>query len=69
MGPVINAYKILIGRPKGTRPLGKPRCTREDNIRMDIKEMWWQGMDWIRLVQSMEHWRALVNTVMKLRVP
>jgi hypothetical protein len=54
-----NVYRILVGRPEGKRPLGRPRCRWEDNIKMDLREVRWGGMDW----------RALVNMVMNLRVP
>jgi hypothetical protein len=64
-----NAYRILVGKPEGMRPLGKPRRMREDNIRMNLREIGWGGMDWIDLVQDRDQWRALVNTVMNLRVP
>jgi hypothetical protein len=58
-----------VGKPERKRPLGKPRCRWEDNIRMDLREMGWGGMDWIDLAQDRDQWRALVNTVMNLRVP
>jgi len=51
------------------RPLGRPRCRWEDNIKMDLKEMGYLGMDWIELAQDMDSWWALVNAVMNLRVP
>jgi hypothetical protein len=63
-----NAYRILVGKPEGKRPLGRPRHRWEDNIRMDLREIGWGGMDWIDLAQDRDHWRALVNTVMNLRV-
>jgi hypothetical protein len=64
-----NAYRILVGKPEGKRPLGRPRCRWEDNLRMDLREIGWCGMDWIDLAQDMEQWRALVNTVLKLKMP
>jgi hypothetical protein len=62
------AYRILVGRPEGRRPLGRPRRRWEDNIRMDVQEVGW-GMDWIELAQDRDRWRALVCAVMNLRVP
>jgi hypothetical protein len=59
------SYNILVGEPEGKRPLGSPRCRWEDNIRMDLGEIWW---DWIHLAQDRHQWCALVNTVMNLRV-
>jgi hypothetical protein len=64
-----NAYRILVGNPNGKRPLGGPRRRWEDNIKMDLREIEWNAMDWIDLAQDMDQWRALVNTVMSLRVP
>jgi hypothetical protein len=58
-----------MGKPEGKRPLGRPSCSWEDNIRMDLRETGWGGMDWIVLAQDRDQWRALVNTVMNLRVP
>jgi hypothetical protein len=63
------AYRILVEKPEGKRPLGRPGHRWEDNIRMDLRDIGWSGMDWIDLAQSRDQWRALVNTVMNLRVP
>jgi hypothetical protein len=69
MGEKRNAYRILVGKPEGKRPLGRRRRRWEDNIRMDVRDLGWGGMDWIDLAQDRNQWRALVNTVMNLRVP
>jgi hypothetical protein len=61
-------YKVLVGKPEGRRPLGRPRRRWEDGIRMDLREIGLGGMDWIRLSQDRDRWRAVVCTVMKLRV-
>jgi hypothetical protein len=58
-----------VGKPAGRTPLGIPRRTWEDNIRMDLREIGWGGMDWIDLAEDRDQWRALVNTVMNLWVP
>jgi hypothetical protein len=63
------AYRILVGRPEGRRPLGRHRQRWEDNIKMDLQEVGWDGMDWIDMAQDRVKWRALVNVVMNLRVP
>jgi hypothetical protein len=63
------AYRVLVGKPKGKRPLGKPRRRWEDNIKMDLQEVGCGGMDWIDLVRDTDKWRALVNAVMNFRVP
>jgi hypothetical protein len=60
---------ILVGSRKGKRPLGRPRRKRVDNIEMDLREIGWGGMDRIDLAQNRDQWRALVDTVMNLRVP
>jgi hypothetical protein len=62
-------YRILVGKPEGKGPLGRPGRRWEDNIKMDLRDIGWGGMDWIDLAQDMEQWRALVNRVMNLRVP
>jgi hypothetical protein len=64
-----NGYRILVEKPEGKRPLGRPRCRWVDNIRMDLTEVGWGGMDWLDLDQDRDQWRASVNTVMNLRVP
>jgi hypothetical protein len=64
-----NAYRILVGKPEGTRPLGRPRRRWVNNIEMDLRGIEWGGMNWIDLAQDRDQWRALVNTVMNLRVP
>jgi transcription termination factor 2 len=69
MGETRNAYRILVGKPEGKRPLGRPRCRWVDNIKMDLREIGWDGVDWSQLAQDRDKWRALVNTVMNLRVP
>jgi hypothetical protein len=69
MGEKRNAYRIWEGNPEGKRPLGRPRHRWVDNIKMDLREVEWDGMDWSDLAQDRDHWRALVNTVMNLRVP
>jgi hypothetical protein len=64
-----NAYRILVGKPEGIRPLGRSRRRWVDNIKMDLREIGGDGIDWIDLIQDRDQWRALVNTVMDLRVP
>jgi hypothetical protein len=59
----------LVRKPKGKSPLGRPRPRWVDNIKMDLREIGWCGMDWIDLAQDRDHWRALVNMIMNLRVP
>jgi hypothetical protein len=66
MGEKRNAYRILVGKPEGKRSLGRPRCRWVDNIKIDLREIGWVGMDWIDLAQDWDHWRALVSTVMDL---
>jgi hypothetical protein len=69
MGDKRNVYRILVGNPEKKRPLGRPRRRRLDNIKMDLREIGWDGMDWIDLAYDRDQWRARVNTVMNLRVP
>jgi hypothetical protein len=64
-----NAFRILVGKPEGKRPLGRPRCRWKDNIKMGLREIGWGGMDWIYLAQDRDQWKTLVNTVMNLWVP
>jgi hypothetical protein len=61
-------YRVLEGKPKGWRPLGKPRHKRDDGIKMDLREIVWWGVEWIHLAQDRDCWWALVNAVMNLRV-
>jgi hypothetical protein len=69
MGEVRGAYNILVGMPEGRRPLGRPRSRWENNNKMYLREIVFGDVDWIHLVQDRDRWRALVNTVMNLRVP
>jgi hypothetical protein len=68
MGKRGGAYRILVGRPEGRQPLGRPRHRWEDNIKMDLQEVEWR-MDWIVLAQDRDRWVAVVNAVMNLGVP
>jgi hypothetical protein len=69
MGEKRNAYRILVGTPEGKRPLGRPIRRWVDNIKIDLREIGWNGMDWIDLAHDRDRWRALMNTVMNLRFP
>jgi hypothetical protein len=69
MGEKRNAYRLLVVKREGTRPLGRPRHRWVDNIRMDLGEVRWGGVDWIGLAQDRNRWRALVNSVLNLWVP
>jgi hypothetical protein len=64
-----NAYRILVGKPEGKRPRGRPRRRWVNNIKLDLREMGWGVVDWINLAQNRNQCRPLVNTVMNLRVP
>jgi len=68
MGEGRGVYRVLMGKPEGKRPLGRPRYRWEDNIKMDLQEMGGGG-DWMELAQDRDRWRAHVNTVMNFRVP
>ena len=75
MGGACSAYgvrrgvcRVLVGKPEGKRPLGRPRRRWEDNIKIDLQEVYCEGMDWIELAQDRDRWQALVNAVMNLRV-
>jgi hypothetical protein len=69
MGEKRNASRIMMGKPAGKRPLGRPRHGSVNNIKIDFREIGWDGMDWIDLAQDGDQWRALLNTVMNLQVP
>jgi len=69
MGEERGAYRVLVGRPEGKRPLGRPRRRMVDNIRMDLQEVGSGYVDWIGLAQDRDRWRTLVSAVMKFRVP
>jgi hypothetical protein len=69
MGAKRNAWRILVGKPEGKRPLGRPRHMCVDNIKMGLLEIRWGGMDWIDLAQDRDQWKALVNMIMSLQVP
>jgi hypothetical protein len=69
MGETRNVYRLLVGKPEGKRPIGRPRRRWMDSIMMDLLEMGLNVVDWIGLAQDRYRWRALVNSVMNLRVP
>jgi hypothetical protein len=69
MGEGRGVYRLLVGRPEGKRPLGRPRCRWKYNIKIDLREIGIDGENWIQLAQDRVQWRAFVNTVMNLRVP
>ena len=69
MGERRGEYSVLVGKPEGKRPLGRPRHIWEDNIKIDLQEVGCGGMDWIELVQDTNRWQTLVNAVMNLQVP
>jgi len=69
MGERGGTYKILVGKPEGKRPLGRPRRRREDSIKMDFQEVGCGSMDWIDVDQYRDRWRAFVNVVMNLQFP
>ena len=69
MGERRGVYRVLVGKLEETRPLGKPRCRWEDNIKADLQEVGCGSVEWIDLAQDRNRWRALVNAVMNIRVP
>jgi hypothetical protein len=69
MGKKRNAYRLLVGKPEGRRPLGRQRRRWLDSIRMDLVEVGWSDVDWIGLTQDRDRWRAIVNSVSNLPVP
>jgi hypothetical protein len=69
MGEERGVHRVLVGKPEGKRPLGRPRRRWEDNIKMDVEEVGGGRGDWMELAQDWDRWRALVNTVKNLRVP
>jgi hypothetical protein len=69
MGEKGNAYRFLVGKPEGKRPLGRPRRRWVDDIRMDLGEVGWGDVDWVDLAKDRNRWRALVNSVLNHRVP
>jgi hypothetical protein len=69
MGKNRNAYRISVGRPEGKRPLERSRRRWVGNIRMDLTEIGWDGVDWIDVAQDRDQWRALLNTALNLRFP
>jgi hypothetical protein len=69
MGEGRGVYMVLVGKPEGKRPPGRPRRTKEDNIKMDFQEVGCRAMDWIELAQDTDRWRAFVSGVMNLQVP
>ena len=68
MGAKRGLYRVLVGKPEGKRPLGRPRHRWEDNTTMNFQEVGYGGMDWIELAQDRDRWREFVNAVMNLRV-
>jgi hypothetical protein len=67
MGEERSVYRVLVGKPGGKRPLGRPRLKWEDGIRVKLRKVGWGNVEWIQLAQNRDQWRALVNTVMQLR--
>jgi hypothetical protein len=66
---MINSYNILVGKPEGKRPFGRSRLGMEDNIRMNLRELRWEDVDWVHFSKDTYQWRPVVNIVMNLRAP
>jgi hypothetical protein len=64
-----NTCRNLIGKPEQKRPLGRPRCRREANVGIDLREIGWEGVEWIHLAQDTKEWPVLINIVVNFRVP
>jgi hypothetical protein len=69
MGEERGVHRVLVGKPEGKRPLGRPRRRWEDNIKMDLQQVGWGRVDWMELALDKDRWRALVGTVRDFRVP
>jgi hypothetical protein len=69
MGERMNSYSLLLEKPEGKRPLGRPRHKWVDNIKMNLREIDWEGVDWFVVAQHRGQWRALANTVLNFGVP
>jgi hypothetical protein len=69
MGKKRNTYRILVGKQERKRPLGRPRCRWVDNVKIDLRETRWDGMNWIDLAQDRDQWMVLVSTVKNLWIP
>jgi hypothetical protein len=65
----LDAYKILVGKPEGKGPLGRPNRKSEDNIKMDLREIGWRDVGWMHVIRDRDQWRALVKAVIIIRVP
>jgi hypothetical protein len=68
MEAIRNAYNVLVEKLKGKRPLGRPRNRWEDNIRTDLREIWWEGVDWVHVARDRDQWQAHVNMIMNICV-
>jgi hypothetical protein len=68
MGEERNVYRVLVGKPEGKRRLERPRRTWQNGFKLDLREIGWEGVEWIHLAQDRDRWRAVVNAVMNLRV-
>jgi hypothetical protein len=69
MGQGRGMYRVLVGKPEGKRPLGRPWCRWEDNIKMDLQAVGYEDMDWMKLALDRDRWQALLNAVMNLQIP